>query len=77
MFDTVEFQDVTLGIFPLTADTMQNAFGSWPQNSVGDVVDMILQALEVGLNTVMVKISQLIMILRVLRSYMIAILHIV
>ena len=47
MFDSIEFQDVVLGIFPLVADVMQNAFGGWPQNSVGDIVDMIIQALEI------------------------------
>ena len=48
MFDTVSFEDVTFGLFPLTGGTMDDAFGVWPQNSAGDVVDMILQALEVG-----------------------------
>ena len=48
MFDTISFEDVTFGLFPLTGGTMDDAFGSWPENSVGDVIDMILQALEVG-----------------------------
>ncbi|KAK7676488.1 hypothetical protein QCA50_005304 [Cerrena zonata] len=46
MFDTINFEDVTLGLFPLTGNDMGRAFGFWPKNSVGDVVDMILQALE-------------------------------
>ncbi|KAK7691879.1 hypothetical protein QCA50_005283 [Cerrena zonata] len=46
MVDTIEFEDVTLGIFPLTGNDMEMAFDFWAQNSVGDVVDMILQALE-------------------------------
>lgn len=48
MIDTIEFEDVALGIFPLTGNDMEFAFGYWPRNSVGDVVDMILQALEVS-----------------------------
>lgn len=48
MVDTIEFEDVTLGIFPLTGNDMEMAFDFWAQNSVGDVVDMILQALEVS-----------------------------
>lgn len=48
MFDTIEFEDVTLGIFPFTGSCLRNAFGSWARNSVGDVVDMIMQALEVS-----------------------------
>ena len=48
MFDTISFEDVTLGLFPFVGGTMDDAFGSWPENSVGDVIDMILQALEVG-----------------------------
>ncbi|KAK7691872.1 hypothetical protein QCA50_005276 [Cerrena zonata] len=46
MVGTIDFEDVTLGIFPLTGNDMDMAFDFWPQNSVGDVVDMILQALE-------------------------------
>ncbi|KAK7691874.1 hypothetical protein QCA50_005278 [Cerrena zonata] len=46
MAGTIDFEDVTLGIFPLTGNDMDRAFKFWPKNSVGDVVDMILQALE-------------------------------
>ena len=48
MLDTISFEDVTLGLFPFTGGSMDDAFGVWPKNSVGDVIDMILQALEVS-----------------------------
>ena len=48
MFDTIGFEDVTFGLFPLAGGTMDDAFGSWPKNSAGDVIDMVLQALEVS-----------------------------
>lgn len=51
MAGTIDFEDVTLGIFPLTGNDMDRAFKFWPKNSVGDVVDMILQALEVSQNS--------------------------
>ena len=59
MFDTVSFEDVTFGLFPLTGGTMDDAFGVWPQNSAGDIVDMILQALEVSHGSNDVKIMKL------------------
>ena len=59
MFDTISFEDVTLGLFPFVGGTMDDAFGSWPENSVGDVIDMILQALEVSHGSNDVKIMKL------------------
>ncbi|CAL1711516.1 unnamed protein product [Somion occarium] len=46
MLRVFEYEDITFGIFPRTAGCMYQAFDSWPKNSVGDVLDMILQALE-------------------------------
>ena len=59
MFDTIGFEDVTLGLFPFVGGTMDDAFGVWPQNSAGDIVDMILQALEVSHGSNDVKIMKL------------------
>jgi hypothetical protein len=42
-----QFEDVTFGLFPKVGASMEEAFGKWPKNSVGDVLDMLLQALEV------------------------------
>ncbi|CAL1711544.1 unnamed protein product [Somion occarium] len=46
MLRVFHYEDITFGIFPRTAGCMEEAFGSWPRNSVGDVLDMVLQALE-------------------------------
>ena len=40
--------DIVFGIFPRVGARMEEAFGYWPSNSVGDVMDMLLQALEVS-----------------------------
>ncbi|KAL1722981.1 hypothetical protein EV715DRAFT_270088 [Schizophyllum commune] len=36
----------TLGVFPLVSQNLGQVYSSWAQSSVGDVLDMILQALE-------------------------------
>ncbi|KIM74717.1 hypothetical protein PILCRDRAFT_695592 [Piloderma croceum F 1598] len=38
--------DIVFGIFPRVGARMEEVFGYWPSNSVGDVMDMLLQALE-------------------------------
>ena len=47
MFMEFQFEDIVFGIFPMVGGEMCNAFGYWPNNSVGDIVDMVLQMLEV------------------------------
>ena len=47
MFMEFQFEDIVFGIFPVVGGEMCNAFGYWPNNSVGDIVDMVLQMLEV------------------------------
>ncbi|KAJ6600773.1 hypothetical protein B0H10DRAFT_693677 [Mycena sp. CBHHK59/15] len=47
MHDVTQFEDIHFGIFPLVGAQVREAFGSWAKNSVGDVLDMLLQALEV------------------------------
>ncbi|CAL1711530.1 unnamed protein product [Somion occarium] len=46
MFKTFELEDITFGIFPLVGGCLDDAYGYWPKNSVGDIVDMVMQALE-------------------------------
>ncbi|KAJ6600775.1 hypothetical protein B0H10DRAFT_2320126, partial [Mycena sp. CBHHK59/15] len=46
MHDVTQFEDIHFGIFPLVGARVREAFGSWAKNSVGDVLDMLLQALE-------------------------------
>jgi hypothetical protein len=42
-----QFEDIIFGIFPLVGGEMCYAFGFWPNNSVGDIIDMQMQMLEV------------------------------
>ncbi|KAI9069071.1 hypothetical protein FKP32DRAFT_91342 [Trametes sanguinea] len=46
LLDTVYFEDITFGIFPKVGFRVAEAYGHWAQNSVGDVVNMLLQCLE-------------------------------
>jgi len=47
MLDEIQFEDIVLGVFPKIGQSMFEAFGGWPRNSVGDILDMIMQMLEV------------------------------
>ncbi|CAL1711543.1 unnamed protein product [Somion occarium] len=40
------FEDIVFGVFPRAGGCLTEAFGYWAKNSVGDILDMILQALE-------------------------------
>ncbi|KAI0332645.1 hypothetical protein GY45DRAFT_461774 [Cubamyces sp. BRFM 1775] len=42
----LQFQDITFGIFPKVGFRVEDAYRYWANNSVGDVLDMILQCLE-------------------------------
>ena len=48
MFMEFQFEDIIFGIFPKVGAEMLDAFGYWPNNSVGDIIDMLLQMLEVS-----------------------------
>lgn len=39
--------DIVFGIFPRTGGCFDDAWSAWAKNSVGDILDMILQILEV------------------------------
>ena len=49
MFMEFQFEDIVFGIFPKVGAEMLEAFGCWPKNSVGDIIDMFMQMLEVNL----------------------------
>lgn len=49
MFSEFEFEDIIFGIFPKVGSDMLQAYGFWAKNSVGDIVQMLLQMLEVSL----------------------------
>ncbi|CAL1711522.1 unnamed protein product [Somion occarium] len=46
MLRDFEFEDITFGIFPLVGGCLDDAYGYWARNSVGDIIDMVMQALE-------------------------------
>ena len=48
MFMEFQFEDIVFGIFPKVGAEMLDAFGFWANNSVGDIVDMLMQTLEVS-----------------------------
>ena len=47
MFSEFQFEDIVFGFFPRVAGTLRDAYRYWAKNSVGDIVDMIMQMLEV------------------------------
>ena len=51
MFMEFQFEDIIFGIFPLVGAEMVYAFSFWPNNSVGDIIDMLMQMLEVSFFT--------------------------
>ena len=53
MFSEFQFEDIVFGFFPKVAGTLGDAYKSWPKNSVGDIVDMITQMLEVCVTAVL------------------------
>ena len=48
MFMEFQFEDIIFGIFLLVGGEMLDVFDYWPNNSVGDIIDMLLQMLEVS-----------------------------
>ena len=44
----LQFEDIVFGIFPLVGAEMSYLFGYWPNNSVGDIIDILMQMLEVS-----------------------------
>jgi hypothetical protein len=50
MFAEFHFHDVAFGIFPKVGWMVSEAYNCWAKNSVGDIVDMLMQALEVRPN---------------------------
>ncbi|KAI9069072.1 hypothetical protein FKP32DRAFT_1560428 [Trametes sanguinea] len=46
LLEVFELEDITFGVFPRIGGTMTDAYESWAENSVGDIVDMMIQCLE-------------------------------
>ena len=48
MFAEFQFEDIIFGIFPKVGGNVMFPFGYWAKNSVGDVIEMLMQMLEVS-----------------------------
>ncbi|KAI0636468.1 kinase-like domain-containing protein [Trametes polyzona] len=46
LLDLIDFVDITFGVFPKIGADMADAYCGWAENSVGDILDMIMQCLE-------------------------------
>ncbi|KAH9830782.1 kinase-like domain-containing protein [Rhodofomes roseus] len=46
LWKEVQFDDIVFMVSPYVGHSMEQCYGRWANNSVGDIVDMILQALE-------------------------------
>ena len=55
MFTEFQFDDIVFGIFPKVGGEMAEAYDRWAKNSVGDIIDMLMQALEVRLTFVWIE----------------------
>jgi hypothetical protein len=49
MLQEFQFEDITFGIFPKVGAQVSSVYGSWARNSVGDIVEILMQMLEVRL----------------------------
>ena len=47
MFQELVFEDIVFGIFPKVGARVFDMVGRWAKNSVGDVLEMVMQMLEV------------------------------
>ena len=47
LWHEVHFEDIIFTVCPYVGFNMRGAYGEWAKNSVGDILDMLLQALEV------------------------------
>jgi hypothetical protein len=48
MFAEFQFEDIIFGIFPKVGAEIAYAYGCWAENSVGDIIGMLMQMLEVS-----------------------------
>ena len=48
LLQEINLEHVTFVAFPYVAQPMERIYGGWAKNSVGDILDAVMQALEVG-----------------------------
>ena len=47
LLEVIELDDITFGVFPKVSYSCSDVYGSWAQSSVGDILEVIAQCLEV------------------------------
>ena len=47
LIDIIQLEDITLGVFPKAAGSVNWAYGFWAKPSVDDILDIIAQCLDV------------------------------
>ena len=73
MFAELSIQDVVFGVSPKSGYPVEYAYGYWAKNSVGDILDIIMQSLEVCyLNTLSTALINLFQALAFIHSHHIA-----
>ena len=58
MFAEFQFEDIIFGIFPKVGEEMTCMYGYWAKNSVGDIIEMLMQMLEVSFTFHVLPLSQ-------------------
>ena len=54
-----QFEDIIFGIFPKVGGEITYMYGYWPKNSVGDIIEMLMQMLEVSFTFHVLALSYL------------------
>ena len=57
MFAEFQFEDIIFGIFPQVGGEISCAYGYWAKNSVGDIIEMLMQMLEVSFTFIVWPLS--------------------
>ena len=47
LLDLIELEDITLGVFPKAAGSVNFAYGFWAKPTVGDILNIVVQCIEV------------------------------
>jgi serine/threonine protein kinase len=47
MFAELQFEDIIFGNFPKVGGEVRDVYGFWAKNSIGDIIEMLMQMLEV------------------------------
>jgi hypothetical protein len=58
MFAEFQFEDIIFGVFPKVGGEVKRAYSFWAKNSVGDIIEMLMQMLEVSFTFHIMPLSQ-------------------